>query len=137
MKLHIIQFVGGKGNYLNDACVFSASSLDDKTSDALREAQEIIESQWLANYTPQAYCVLLVPKELAEVGTQLFDKVRLIHQKDWETVIEKSEGVLINSHLFSLLRSEEDTFLTGIVNFTTEKLLSLFEDNMLVVAGIS
>ena len=135
MKLHIIQFADPK-SYVNPACVFSANPLDDKTADAFREAQEVIEGQWLANYTPQSYCILLLPKELKDVGLQLFDTVRLISQEDWDTVLNESEAVLINSHLFSLLRSEEDIFFSGIRNFSAKNLIDLFEDNTLIVAGV-
>lgn len=136
MKLHIIQFADPK-SYVNPACVFSANRLDDATADALREAQEVLEGQWLANYTPQSYCVLLLPKGLSEVGTQLFDKVRLVHQEDWDSVINESEAVLINSHLFSLLCADEDTVFTSISNFSAKKLIELFEDNRLIVAGLN
>ena len=139
MKLYIIQFADPK-SYVNRAAVFSADPLDDKIANVFQEAQEVIEAQWLANYTPQSYCILLLPKELGEVGTQLFDKVQLIQPEDWDSVVGGSEAVLINSHLFSLLCSEEDsekdTFFKGISKFSAKKLLSLFEENMIIVAGV-
>ena len=141
MKLYTIQFADPK-SYVNHAAIFSADPLGDKIANVLQNAQEVIEAQWLANYTPQSYCILLLPKELAEVGTQLFDKVRLIQPEDWDSVVSGSETVLINSHMFSLLcseeDSEEDTFFIfkGISNFSAKQLLSLSEENMIIVAGV-
>lgn len=141
MKLYIIQFADPK-SYVNHAAIFSADPLDDKIVNVLQNAQEVIEAQWLANYTPQSYCIFLLPEELAEVGTQLFDKVQLINPENWDSVLSESEAFLINSHMFSLLCSEEnseaDSFFIfkGLNNFSTEQLLSLSEENMMIVAGV-
>ena len=141
MKLYIIQFAD-PNSYVNPAAIFSADPLDDKIVNVLRNAQEVIEAQWLANYTPQSYCILLLPKDFAKVGTQLFDKVRLINPEDWDSVLSGSEVALINSHMFSLLCSEEDSeentffIFKGISNFSAKRLLSLSEENMMIVAGV-
>lgn len=135
MKLHIIQFADPK-SYVNPAAVFSADPLDTEIADALRKAQEVIEGQWLANYTPQSYCILLLPEKLQDVGFQLYDNVRLIHLEDWDKVVNESEVVLVNSHLLSMLRTDEDNFFIEISNLSAKTLIDLSEDTTLIVAGL-
>ena len=142
MKINVLQYLGTSSD-MRPAWVFSTKPVDSEIADQLRESQAIIEAQWLINYNWMPCCVVWLPQELRDLGTQLFGRTCLLNKEYWDLAIDQAEIVLINDEMYKMLgyAHGEDNFLNhgffnGITAFTALNLTELFQHRMFVVAGV-